>query len=97
MILVEKIYRPGHEPITSVDQIAKFQTNDGYITPYHVLAREIGADKENCFYKNSEGKRKKVVATKDAAGTWQLKTIGSTDATTDGLLSLPRMLNNWGD
>lgn len=96
MILVEKIYHHGHDEITSVDQIEKFQTSDGYITSNQVLAREIGADNENCFYKNQEGKRKKVVASKADDGVWHLKTIGSTDPTTDGLLALPHMDNVWG-
>ncbi|WP_318766024.1 hypothetical protein [Lactiplantibacillus carotarum] len=64
MILVEKIYRRGHETLTNVDQIEKFQTNDGYITSNRVLAREIGADNENCFYKNQEGKRKRSLPVK---------------------------------
>lgn len=96
MILVEKIYRRGHDTLKSVDQIEKFQTNDGYVTSNQVLAREIGADNENCFYKNQEGKRKKVVATKDEHGQWHLKTIGTTDPSTDGLLQLPHMDNIWG-
>ncbi|RRK11152.1 hypothetical protein D1831_03485 [Lactiplantibacillus garii] len=96
MILIEKIYRRGHETLSSVDQIEKFQTNDGYITPNQILAREIGADHENCFYKNAEGKRKKVVAEKDDTGTWHLKTIGTTAPATDGLLQLPHMENVWG-
>lgn len=96
MILIEKIYQRGHAELTHVDQIEKFQTNDGYITSNVVLAREIGADNENCFYKNADGKRKKVVAEKDEAGTWHLKTIGTTDPATDGLLQLPHMDNAWG-
>ncbi|WP_436677212.1 hypothetical protein [Lactiplantibacillus plantarum] len=96
MIFIERIYRRGHEQLTTVDQIEKFQTNDGYVTSNEVLAREIGADSENCFYKNQEGKRKKVVATKDDQGTWHLKTIGTTDPTSDGLLQLPHMDDVWG-
>ncbi|MFC6181895.1 hypothetical protein [Lactiplantibacillus daowaiensis] len=96
MILIEKIYHRGHDEVTTVDQIDSFQTNDGYVTKNCVLAREIGADNENCFYKNTEGKRKKVVATKADDGQWHLKTIGSTDTTTDGLLQLPHMDNVWG-
>lgn len=96
MILIEKIYQRGHETLTSVDQIEQFQTTDGYITSNQVLAREIGADSENCFYKNAEGKRKKVVATKDDQGQWHLKTIGNNDPATDGLLQLPYMSTNWG-
>ena len=46
MVLIERIYRRGHEPLTSVDQIEKFETSDGYVTPNEVLAREIGADSE---------------------------------------------------
>ncbi|CAJ1228146.1 hypothetical protein [Lactiplantibacillus xiangfangensis] len=96
MILIEKIYRHGHDELTSVDQIEKFQTNDGYVTPNRVLAREIGADRENCFYKNEEGKRKKVLANKDDAGVWHLQTIGTSDPTADGLLKLPHMDHVWG-
>ncbi|BDZ31025.1 hypothetical protein RA086_07600 [Lactiplantibacillus sp. WILCCON 0030] len=96
MILIEKIYQRGHTELTSVDQIERFQTNDGYITSNQILAREIGADHENCFYKNTEGKRKKVVATKDEQGQWHLQTKGTTDPTTDGLLQLPYMTNSWG-
>ncbi|AVK60479.1 hypothetical protein C5Z25_01220 [Lactobacillus sp. CBA3605] len=97
MILVEKIYHRGHAQLTNVTQIESFQTNDGYITTNQVLAREIGADNENCFYKDpTTGKRKKVVAAKTAQGQWQLKTIGNTDPTTDGLLQLPLMDNAWG-
>ena len=96
MVLIERIYRRGHEPLTNVDQIEKFETNDGYVTPNEVLAREIGADSENCFYKNQDGKRKKVVATQDDAGTWHLKTIGTTDPASDGLLQLPHMHDVWG-
>lgn len=95
MILIEKIYRRGHEALTSVDQIEKFQTNDGYITSNQVLAREIGADHENCFYKNSAGKRQKVVATKDETG-WHLQTKGVTDPQADKILQLPHMENVWG-
>ncbi|MFB9769317.1 hypothetical protein [Lactiplantibacillus modestisalitolerans] len=96
MILVEKIYRRGHQAPTTVDEIEKFQTSDGYVSPNHVLARAIGADHENCFYKNQDGKRKKVVANKDSTGTWRLQTIGNTDPENDGLLQLPRMENSWG-
>ncbi|MBO9165299.1 hypothetical protein [Lactiplantibacillus pentosus] len=96
MVLIERIYRRGHEPLTSVDQIEKFETSDGYVTPNEVLAREIGADSENCFYKNQEGKRKKVVAIKDDQGVWHMQTIGTTDPTTDGLLQLPHMQDIWG-
>jgi len=96
MTLIEKIYQRGHSELTSVDQIEQFQTADGYIIPNRVLAREIGSDSENCFYKNSEGKRKKIVATQDDQGTWHLKTIGNADPATDGLLKLPYMQNNWG-
>jgi len=96
MILIEKIYHHSHAEVTKVDQIDRFQTNDGYVTTRQVLAREIGADGENCFYKNADGKRKKVVATKDDTGAWHLKTIGTTDAAQDGLLDLPHMDNVWG-
>lgn len=96
MILIEKIYQRGHSELTSVDQIEQFQTADGYIISNQVLGREISADSENCFYKNTEGKRKKVVATKDDQGQWHLKTIGNTDPTTDGLLQLPYMTTSWG-
>ena len=96
MVLIEKIYRRAHDPLTSVDQIEKFQTNDGYVTDNQVLAREVGADSVGCFYKNEEGKRKKVIAEQDDAGQWHLKTNGTTDPATDGLLQLPHMDNVWG-
>lgn len=64
MVLIERIYRRGHEQLTNVDQIEKFETSDGYVTSNEVLAREIGADSENCFYKNQEGKRKKSLRPK---------------------------------
>jgi len=96
MILIEKIYHHRHAEVTKVDQIDCFQTNDGYVTKRQILARAIGADSENCFYKNAEGKRKKVVANKDDHGEWHLKTIGTQKDDPDGLLDLPHMDNVWG-